>query len=126
MSFIGSAAAWTHVTGGGNTLDVNWCDGIGGRLTPLNVMTGSRIAASGNAVVRRVSGQTWDEVAYTRRVGPPLADQLRRSYRRIFEVLGRHTNRTQEPEVCRRCGQRTHNDWGQEYEGLVCVDITST
>jgi hypothetical protein len=126
MSFIGSAAAWTHVTGGGNTLDGNWCDGIGGRLTPLTVMTGSRIAASGNGVARQVGGQTWDEVAYARRVGPPLADQPRRPYLRIFEGLCRHTNRTQEPQVCPRCGQRPHNDWGQEYEGLVCLDITST
>ncbi|MDT5027038.1 MAG: hypothetical protein QOE61_3464 [Micromonosporaceae bacterium] len=126
MSFIGGAAAWTNLSGVVNTLDGNWWDGIGGRLTPLNVMTGSRIAASGNGVVRRVGGPTWDEVVYARRVGPRQADQLRRPYRRIFEVLYQHTNRTQEPQVCLRCGRRPHNDWGQEYERLVCLEITST
>jgi hypothetical protein len=129
MSFIGRAAVWTHVSSAQDALDDDRSSRMPGptawRFTPLNVMTGSRIAASGNGVVRWVGGQTWDEVVYAQRVGPRLADQLRRPYLHIVEVLSRHTNRAQEPRLCPRCGQAPHHDWGREYERLVCMEITA-
>lgn len=129
MSFIGRAAVWAHASGAENAGDGNrsrHVDGpTGSRFTPLNIMTGSRLAASHNGVVRWVGGPTWDEVAYAQRVGPRLTDQLRRPYQHIFEALSRHGHRAQDPRVCPRCGQAPHNDWGYEYERLVCMEITA-
>ena len=127
MSFIGRAAAWAHVSGAEYIeRSVRSKAGPGGsRFTPLSVMTGSRIAASRNGVVRWVGARTWDEVVYAERAGQRLADQLRRPYLHIFDILSRRGNRAQDPRVCPRCGQAPHNDWGDAYERLVCMEITA-
>lgn len=126
MSFIGRAAVWTHASGAKYAEGSNRSKAgpVGSRFTPLKVMTGSRIAASRNGVVRWVGTQTWDEV-HAERVGQRLADHLRRPYQHIFDVLGRRGNRDQDPRVCPRCGQAPHNDWGYAYERLVCMEITA-
>ena len=97
MSFIGRASVRVADNGNPSTKD---------RLTPLNRMTGSRIAASPNGVVR------WVESESDRRRGPRLAD--------IFaKFSGRGEGRQ-----CPRCGRPEHSDWGHEYERLVCDKVT--
>jgi hypothetical protein len=77
------------------------------RLAPLNHMTGSRIAASHNGVVR------WVESESDRgRRGPRLADIFAKIYR------------PGEGRPCTRCGRPEHIDWGHEYERLVCDKVT--
>jgi hypothetical protein len=126
MSFIGRAAAWTHGNGAGGG---NWTNRrpapIGVHLTPLNVMTGSRIAASRDSVVRWVGGPTWAEVADLQ-PEQPRGDHPRRSYQNLFDVFTRPTNQAPYPmpKQCPRCGQAPHNDWGHAYERLVCQEIT--
>jgi hypothetical protein len=127
MSFIGRAAAWTHPFGAGGG---HWSNRrpapSGVHLTPLNVMTGSRIAAGRDGVVRWVGGPSWDEVADAQPDGPRSTDHPRRPYQHLFEVLTRQTNRAPQPlpKQCPRCGQAPHNDWGHAYERLVCKEIT--
>ena len=123
MSFIGRAAAWTYVNSAGDIMDGPRSNRRpdGSRLTPLDVMTGSRIAASGNGVGLWVHAQTWDEAPHWRSVRTDLA---RSPYQQLFEAISRRTNRAPEFRTCPRCGQAQHNDWGHEYERLVCQEIT--
>ena len=138
MSFIGRAAAWTRANdaGGGNWSSRRPAPS-GVQLTPLNVMTGSRIAANRETVIRWVGGPSWDEVADAqlaepRRTETPRpatsldSDHPRRSYQNLFDVFTRQTNRAPQPlpKQCPRCGQAPHNDWGHAYERLVCQEIT--
>jgi len=123
VSFIGRAAVWTHVSGGERGPDVNQSRHRDQpRLTPLNAMTGSRLAGR-NGVVRWVGGPTWDDLAGVD-AAPGFAEQLRRPAQHLFDALSRRSNRQQDPRMCPRCGQAPHNDWGHEYERLVCMEIT--
>ena len=131
MSFIGRAAVWTHVNNAGSLMDANQSTRLPSfaspRLTPLNVMTGARIAASRDGVAGWAvgqSGQSLNDVD-----GAPaasrIADHLRRPYLHLFEAISRRTNRAPDPRVCPRCGEAAHNDWGHEYERLVCSENTA-
>jgi hypothetical protein len=140
MSFVGRAAVWANVStvgdaangAGGNRSSRLPAAGrprssevvaaAGTRLTPLNVMTGARIAASG---VAWADGQTWDEDTGGW-LAPRLTAQLRRPYQHLFEALRGRANRAPEARTCPRCGQQAHNDWGQAYERLVCLERTLT
>jgi hypothetical protein len=127
MSFIGRAAVWTHMNDAGK--DGNRSHrrpASTAHLTPLEIMTGSRIAASGHGGMGfTVGGQTWDE-SPRRRPGRPLpTDQPRSPYQHLFDVISRRTNRAPDSRACPRCGQPPHNDWGHEYERLVCQEITA-
>jgi hypothetical protein len=86
-------------------------------------MTGFRIAASPNGIVRWALQPEIDGEQSIRRE-PRVSGQPRHPYRQIFAVLARHTIRHPEGRVCPRCGQPPHNDWGHEYERLVCTEIT--
>ncbi len=146
MSFVGRAAVWEHLTGSGDAIGENRSvrlpgpaprlrpsghdgaadrsQGVSGRLTPLNMMTGSRIAASGSGAVTWVDGHDWDDVPNAEGIAPRLAEHLRRPYQQIFEALRNRANRVPEARTCPRCGQAPHNDWGQVYERLICREIT--
>ena len=131
MSFTGRVAVWgpARVTDGdieGDTVEINRWLGqsrpvyTGTRLTPLNRMTGSRIAASGNGVVRWVGGDASGRPLHARS-GPKLSD-LRRQ---ISAVFARQPDGPPEIRGCPRCGQGPHTEWGPEYERLVCQEITA-
>jgi hypothetical protein len=129
MSFVGRAAVWGHVNSSGDAIGGNRSNRLpgsaGARLTPLNMMTGSRIAATGTGTVTWADGQDWGDVTSSEGIAPRLAEQLRRPYQQIFEALRGRGNRAPEARTCPRCGQAAHNDWGQAYERLVCTEITS-
>jgi hypothetical protein len=115
MSFIGRAAVWT------NASDTT----INPRLTPLNVMTGSRIAATRDGVAGWTPGPSWNQLEDERTAPSALTEHLRRPYQHLFEAISRRANRAADPRVCPRCGQAPHTDWGYEYERLVCMETTA-
>ncbi len=90
----------------------------GARLTPLNMLTGSRVAVRGDDVVRRVGGATW----WDRPTGPSLSESLRRQFSAVF---ARTPSGPPEIKSCPRCGGTPHTEWGPEYERLICQEITA-
>jgi hypothetical protein len=128
MSFVGRATVWGHVNSAVNAVDSNRNNRrpgpVSARLTPLNVMTGARIAASGTNILAWTDTSMWDDEGATERIVPRLAEQLRRPYQQIFAAIRARSNRAPEARTCPRCGQAPHNDWGQAYERLVCPEVT--
>jgi hypothetical protein len=133
VSFIGRAAVWAPVgimdaDIDGETIDIDQSRREAGpaftgtRLTPLNMMTGSRIAASGG-VVRWVGGASWGDPLHSG--SPARSEPPRRPYRQFLARFARQRSGPPEIHVCPRCGQAPHIGWGHEYERLVCQEITA-